>query len=336
MDENKEFLNKETNFDTDTENSLQDVQDTAEEANYYGDAFSDDAPETASSEAEETQPTEIEAETEAAPKEKSGILMKPIFIAACIVVCAVIAVLVLRLFFNSSIEGTWHYVREVQVMANDASADEPYETISVDYYFNFGKDNTVTATLGTVTSKGTYEIYKNDDGKSVITMDLTDLITSYSFLPYSEYELNVSGNAFTGRKITMTAQTNDQSEPSVFEFESSSYTAPEVKREGEFKLNEGVVGTWVYNQDNYNLVYEFKNDGTASYHEQVNQVNIYTGSVMNIDYTLDGLYNVTDDTITVYYYYTKDSSMDISYKLDEDTLYINGYPFTKQGAATKD
>lgn len=321
MDENKELLNEEVISDTDTENNEQVTENTDE----------------AVTAEEDTQQAEGENQAdEATAKEKSNVIMKPIVIAAGIVICAALVALVIRLFFNSSIEGTWHYVREVMVPATDASADEPYETINVDYFFDFDKDNVVSATIGTVTSKGTYQVSKNEEGKSVITMDLPDLITGYNFLPYSEYELSVSGNAFTGRRITMAAQAEDESEPSVFEFQSSKYIAPEITREGEFKLNKDIVGTWVYNQDNCNIVYEFSEDGTAFYQEQMSQVNMYTGSIVNIDYSLNGLYTVGDDMITVSYYYTDDTTMNISYVLDGDTLYVNGYPFTKQTAATQD
>ena len=256
--------------------------------------------------------------------------MKPILIAACIVFVVALAALVIRLFFNTGVDGTWHYEREVPMMASDATDDQAVENVVVDYYFTFNNGE-VEATIGTVTSKGTYEVTKNSDGKSVMTMDLTYLITSYNFLPYGEYEVNVSGNAFTGRKLTLTTASD---ESATIEMTSASYSAPEIKRENDFTPVESIQGKWIFNQEGYDLSYEFSKDGTATYHENVSQMNMYTGANMTIDYTIEGIYDVNDTSITMHFYYTKDSSMDITYQSDGDTLYINGFPFVKEGTAT--
>ena len=244
-----------------------------------------------------------------------------------------LAVIVIRLFFNSSVEGTWHYVREVPMMAADATSDEAVESVKVDYYFTFEGNDKVTATIGTITSKGTYEITKNAEGKSAISMTLTDLITSYNFLPYGEYDLSVSGNAFTGRKLVMFTS---QDESATIEMESASYTAPEITRENEFTVKEDIVGTWEFSQTGYDLSYTFTQDGKVQYNEYVTQTNPYTGMEMTIDYTINGIYDVTDNTITIHFIYTKDSSMDIVYSLENNTMYINGFPFTKAGTASAD
>ena len=306
MDENKEYVNIENEVsDTDTNEDMNDVVDIAEMGAY--------GPEQ--------------------PQKSKPLVMKPILIAAGIVLVVALAVIVIRLFFNSSVEGTWHYVREVPMMAADATSDEAVETVNVDYYFTFEGNNKVSATIGTITSRGTYEITKNAEGKSAITMNLTDLITSYNFLPYGEYDLSVSGNAFTGRKLVMTTS---QSESATVEMESASYTAPKIERENEFTTNDDIVGKWNFSQEGYDLSYDFAKDGTVKYSEYVTQTNPYTGMDMTIDYTINGIYEATDNTITVHFIYTKDSSMDIVYTLENNTLYINGFPFVKEGTATAD
>ena len=195
MDENKEYVNIENMIsDTDTNDDENEVVDIADMGSYV--------------------PHEPQL-----PQKSKPVVMKPILIAAGIVLVVALAVIVIRLFFNSSVEGTWHYVREVPMMAADATSDEAVETVNVDYYFTFEGNNKVTTTIGTITSKGTYEITKNAEGKSAITMDLTDLITSYNFLPYGEYDLSVSGNAFTGRKLVMSTS---QDESAAIEMESAS------------------------------------------------------------------------------------------------------------------
>ena len=302
MDENKDFLNEGTVSETDT-NEDNGVVDIAEMAK-----------------------PNVQA------PQKKPLVMKPVLVAAGIVLVVALAVIVIRLFFNSSVEGTWHYVREVPMMAADATSDEP-ETVSVDYYFKFERDNKVSATIGTITSRGTYDVYKNSEGQSVINMNLTDLITSYNFLAYGEYEISVSGNAFTGRKLVMSTA---QDESGTIEMESASYAAPEIERENEFTVNEDIVGKWEFKQEGYDLSYEFGKDGTTKYNEYVKQTNPYTGMETTIDYTINGIYDVTDNTITVHFIYTKDSSMDIVHPLDDNTLTINGFPFVREGTATAD
>ena len=302
MDENKDFLNEGTVSETDT-NEDNGVVDIAEMAK-----------------------PNVQA------PQKKPLVMKPVLVAAGIVLVVALAVIVIRLFFNSSVEGTWHYVREVPMMAADATSDEP-ETVSVDYYFKFERDNKVSATIGTITSRGTYDVYKNSEGQSVINMNLTDLITSYNFLAYGEYEISVSGNAFTGRKLVMSTA---QDESGTIEMESASYAAPEIERENEFTVNEDIVGKWEFKQEGYDLSYEFGKDGTTKYNEYVKQTNPYTGMETTIDYTINGIYDVKDNTITVHFIYTKDSSMDIVYTLDDNTLTINGFPFVREGTATAD
>lgn len=341
MDENKEFNNE-----TVSEENLSDIEaevtEAVEETAETVEETAEDAAETAENAVDEAveniedtpafgdELAETEADVPAKTEEKKSIIMKPILIAAGIVIVVALAALVIRLFFNTGLDGTWHYVRQVPMLASDATSDEAVENVDVDYYFTFSGSE-VKATIGTVTSKGTYEVHKNDDGKSVMTMELTDLITSYNFLPYGEYEVNVSGNAFTGRKLTLTTASD---ESATIEMTSASYSAPEIKRENDFTPVESIQGKWIFNQEGYDLSYEFSKDGTATYHEKVSQMNMYTGANMTIDYTIKGIYDVNDTSITMHFYYTKDSSMDITYQSDGDTLYINGFPFVKEGTAT--
>ena len=238
MDENKEF-NNETVSEENVTNTEAEAAETAAEVT----EAAEDAAEAAEEAAEESaeviseadtafgeELAEVEADAPAEAPKKKSLIMKPVLIAAGIVIVVALAALVIRLFFNTGLDGTWHYVRQVPMLASDATSDEAVENVDVDYYFTFSGSE-VKATIGTVTSKGTYEVHKNDDGKSVMTMELTDLITSYNFLPYGEYEVNVSGNAFTGRKLTLTTASD---ESATIEMTSASYSAPEIKRENDF------------------------------------------------------------------------------------------------------
>ena len=144
MDENKEYVNIENMIsDTDITDDENEVVDIADMGAY------------APRQSQQSQQ----------PQKSKPVIMKPILVAAGIVLVVALAVIVIRLFFNSSVEGTWHYVREVPMMAADATSDEAVESVKVDYYFTFEGNDKVTATIGTITSKGTYEITKNAEGK---------------------------------------------------------------------------------------------------------------------------------------------------------------------------
>lgn len=334
MDENKDI--NLTENEPQAEDTQQAVQNAAEEIETAADAETAEAVEAAADAAE----TESEAPAEAfgevpmdepAPTKKKPILQTTIIISIIIVCVAVITALAIKLFFNNDISGTWHLVREVQVMDDGATSDEATHSLNVDYYFDFKSDGTVTSTIGTVTGTGTYTTSKDEDGNSVVTMNIYDTLTQY-FLD-GDYTMELSGNAFTGRNMKFTSVNNTEL---TYEFESASYTAPEITREGEFTPNDDIIGTWTYSTGEFKLVYEFDKDGKAKYIEQAMSINPYTYSYINIDISMEGIYTVKDDTVTISYFFLEQASRDMKFRLDGDVLYINDYPFTKDGAATVD
>lgn len=352
MEENKNILDNVSGELT--EEASETAQAAAEEAA----ETAEEAAETAEDAAEETEnPTEAdgtpaeeeaaeaaddafgdgfdgvtESEPEAAEAPKKKLLMKPIVISIAIVVIAVVAALAVNLFFNSGIEGTWHYSRTVSVMDDGATSDEP-SSITIDYYFDFGSDGTLTETIGTVTSKGTYETHKTEDGKAVMTVTLTDPVTSGNFYD-GELLITTGGNIFTGRKLTLTST---EDETVSIELVRENYTAPEIPREGEFTPSEELTGTWVYDVSPYYLTYEFRSDGTAVYHQVAPVMNYYTYTMSDFDITMSGIYDYTSDTITMSYYFTQMSSQDIQYTVkDKNTLIINNFEFVRQGTSTAD
>ena len=258
-------------------------------------------------------------------------LQKTIVISLIIVCLAAIAAVVIGLFFNNDVTGTWHLVRQVEVSSEAATSDEAGNKLNVDYYFTFNKDGSVTSTIGTVTGKGTYTMSKDENGNNVINMNMYDTLTQY-FLN-GDYTVEYSGNIFTGKKMKFTMADNAERN---YEFESASYKAPELKREGEFEKNDELVGKWVYSTGEFNLIYEFKEDGTAAYTEQAMTINPYTYTPINVDIEMRVIYSVKDSTVTISYYFLEQSDKDITVKADGDVLYINNYPFVREGAATPD
>lgn len=337
MDENKDLKTPETpeNEGTVTEDS-QVIDEVAEET---AEAVTETAENTA--ESFDSFYGEINSDAEGiaeqpalageAQKTKKPLIQKTIIISFVIVIIAAIAAMAIKLFVNNDINGTWHLVREVQVMSENATSDEAKSSLNVDYYFTFKNDGTVTSTIGTVSGSGTYKMSKNDEGKNVVTVNIYDTLTQY-FLD-GEYTVELSGNVFTGKKMRFS---KPGAEDQTYEFESASYKAPEIERKEDFEKNDDVTGKWVYSTGEFKLAYEFKEDGTARYTEQAMSINPYTYTPINIDITMDGIYTVKDETLTITYFFLEQSDRDITVRRDGDVLYINDYPFTKEGAATVD
>lgn len=344
MDENKDFTTPENINEEEAAEAVTAAEESAQESV----AETTEAVEEAAEETTETVEEAVESGTELpneftvvseneeadalpAPAKKKPILMKTIVISIVIVVLAAITALAIKLFVNNSVSGTWHLVREVQVMDDNATSDEATHPLNVDYYFDFKDDGTVSSTIGTVTGTGTYKESKDENGKTVVTMDIYDTLTQY-FLN-GNYTAEISGNFFTGKTMKFTSVDNPEK---TYDFESAKYTAPEIKREGEFTPNDDIVGKWTYSTGEFTLVYEFDKNGNAKYTEKAMSINPYTYQPMNIDISMSGIYNVSDSTVTITYFFLEQSDRDMQFRLDGDTLYINDYPFTKDGAATKD
>lgn len=324
------------------------AEDAAAEKDYSLDTFDDDndtadVPEEADGTV--TEPVDDEAlepvEEDAAPKRKKPIIQTTIIISLIIVIIAVLATLVVKVFFDKEITGTWHYVREVEVASQGATSDEAKSTIGIDYYFAFANDGTVKSTIGTITSKGTYSVSQNEDGQPVVTIDIFDVPTTY-FLN-GEYTYELKGNIFTGKTLVLSKEAADntgQTQTRTYEMKSEAYKAPELESEGEFEKNDDLIGKWTYSTGEYKFAYEFNEDGTAKYLEQATSINPYTYTPVNIDITMNGIYSVKDDTATITYYYIKQADKVVQFKREGDILYVNdpslplGFlPFTKEGAA---
>ena len=347
MDENKDKITEEL---TENDALAEDTQDTKQAAEEAAAEVTEDAAqaeeaaaevtedaaqaeEAAADTAESTKEAADEAGTagETAAAEKKPVLQKTIIISLIIVVIAAICAVSIALFFNNDVTGSWHLVREVDVSSKAATSDEAKDKLNVDYYFNFNSDGTVESTIGTVTSKGTYSAYKNDEGKSVININLYDPLSQY-FLS-GEYTVDYSGNIFTGKKMKFTMAENEKIN---YEFESASYKAPEITRDGEFEKKDDYVGKWIYSTGELTLTYELKDDGTAVYTQQAMTLNQYTYTPININVEMRGIYDIKDGTLTLNYYFIEQSSGDFRVRADGDVLYINDFPFTREGAATPD
>lgn len=313
MDEKKDFLTSENdeetavNSDTDTVKTTNTFEDDLAEA--LAEIESPDEPESTGSFAEELADTADDAyavdySTPTTPVKKKSFVQVPIIISAIILVLVALGFLVFRCFFNTSIVGVWTSSETSTSTADEAS--EESETPKT--YLVFEDDGTVYLAIGTMKMVGTYSVDTNDEGTRVVSCSIPNALEG-------DYEFTVSGNEFAGRKLTLTNSTYGQS----WEYESTKREIPEVKVDDDFTPSDKLTGNWIYDDGYYMFSYDFKKDGTVT----VNQSDILF---------VDGVYNYTDDVITIKYYTDSERTMEVQYQFSDDVLYMDGIPYTLEGA----
>ncbi len=308
MDEKKDFLASENdaettiNSDPDTtktstfEDDLAEALAEIEDTNEYSGSFDEELADTLDSTVDyDNIPTST-------PVKKKSFIQAPVIVSAIILVLVALGFLVFRCFFNTSIVGVW-----TTSEASTATADEASEE-SVKTYLAFENDGTVYLAIGTMKMQGTYSVLTNEEGTRVVDCSIPNALEG-------EYEFTVSGNEFSGRKLTLTNSTYGQS----WEYESANRVIPEVKVEEGFKPSEKLTGNWIYDDGYYMFSYDFKEDGTVT----VNQSDILF---------VDGVYNYTDDVITIKYYTDSERTMEVQYQFNDDVLYMDGIPYTLEGS----
>ena len=337
-----------------TEEAEAAAEDTAEDSNSEKDYSLDDFDDDNDADDDDEEDTESideedeefeDSESEDASKPKKPLIQKTIIISLVIVIISVVAALVITLFFSNDVTGTWRvYIPE---NGYAATSDEVSVT-ETDFYFTFSRDKNLTVANGTLTGKGTYEIEKNEEGQNVVKIDAIMPTSRGAEIINSEYTFTLDGTIFTGKTLNLERNItsyNGATYTEKLELKSETYKAPELERKEEFEKNEDILGEWKYNTNEYSNIYQFNDDGTFSFIQKIQKSNTYMGMQMEdpgntepkiYEFDLNGIYNVKDTKITMDYFFFEQSSMDVEYKLDGDTLYINGIPFTRDGSATID
>lgn len=320
MDENKEVL---------TTQAEEAAQEAAAETGEAVEA-AEDAAEEKAAELEVVEEDDAEASSEnedAAPAKKPFPLQKTVIIALVIVALTAIIALVITVFFNKGVTGEWRFdpTENAAATADEATKDESQPELA--YYFKFNNDGTVSLSLGSTTNYGTYTLSKNEDGKQIMSLSLTNLSGDFYY--------ETSGNLLTGRSLKLTYTAD---ETSVLNLHSGKQVKPEIKREGEFKPKKELTGNWVYSDQmyGYTISFDIREDGTLLYTEDSSYTNPYTMAEVYSVYTIDGIYEYDDSTITFKYYDITDREVVIVYELKDGGLMINGNVFTRDGVATAD
>lgn len=307
MDENKDFLTSETeaedkiNSDTDT---------TTNESNQesFSGAFSDEIAETQGNLETEAAAVDYNANASVAVKKKKSFIQLPVIISLAILILVALGFLVFKVFFNTSVVGTWTVKTTASAdEATTATADEAAKN-----YYTFEDDGTASIHLGTMRMMGTYSINTSDEGTKTIDISIPSALEG-------TFEYTVTGNELAGRTLTLKDTYYGQS----IDLESSKLVIPDMKPDANFKPNDKLTGKWVYDDGYYKMSYELNDDGTAT----VNQSDILFA---------DGVYNYTDNTITIKYYTNQESVMELNYELKDNSIIINGIQFKKDTGSSSD
>lgn len=320
MDENKELLTPENEAEPAAETDTNDT-DTAAPAVQAAEEEAASAEEETALAAAFNDDDDDEGDELCTPRAKSRVLQRTILISACVVVCAVLVAIVCRLFFYQGVvetglfgnpkETCWHYSAEMQTM-NEASPDEVQ---TAEYYFMFEPDGTLKIEIGTFDYYGQYTLRHLADedvkgmtnaaelvGKPVLKIENTNSIDGIYF-----YE--VDGNVFTGKKMTITGVSNEQFK---MEFDNKAYDPAAVKREGEFKKDEAITGSWSNKNEIATQTLSFTDDGNYT----------ITTKQTGAKQEERGIYSCEKGRITLTSYYAAPQSQDFKYKVDGDTLTI--------------
>lgn len=303
MDENKETLAPETeaentaNSDTDTVTE----ENTTENIDFS--AFEEELAETAD-EPEQTEQADESIEN-VTPAKKKSLIQLPIIISVIIVAVVALGFLVFKCFFDTSIVGTWS-------IESTASADEAGEPdYSYKTYYTFESNGTAKVNVGTIEYVGTYTLSTDDDGTRSVAINLTSSDT---------YSYEVTGNIFTGRTLVFTDTYYGYS----YTLNGDSLDLPKLSADDSFTPNDSVTGDWNYYDGYYDYTYSFNDDGTVL----INQLDMIY---------VKGTYTYTDDTITVTYYGSEETTMDIAYTvIDSDEIILNGLQCFRVGSASAD
>ena len=256
-----------------------------------------------------------EAQSEPIPPRKRKIIKNnQLTVVLCITIAAVLTAVIWSMFFNRDITGTWYYYHtgtytETKDIPSKETTDQPeIHTYTQRVSYNFDDDNICTVTLGSMSVKGPYQIY--DTGAEPILAVGVYYLDTPLFI--GNYNYKVSGNVFTGKKLTL------------YSSEGSASDLVLDKGEGEFslkpfenaKLDEKIYGRWKNSE--YDQYFTFKDDGHMIL-ELENKI------------VIDHVYTIMGES-TILTRYEADSEQNYSYYYnfdDEGSFYINGAKMIK-------
>lgn len=251
---------------------------------------------------------EMQAETEITPTKKKRLLNTPIIIAICVLAAAIVGLIVCLFVFGNGVTGTY-----------EMTGSDGYT-----YYYTFAKDNKVTMNFGTISFVGEYENQISEESG-----EKTIFVNQYYGELYGSYTYEISGNNFFGTKTIVLTPTEDTSqmtgntEPITLTKAKAPTPKDLLKKPENFTTDEQIIGDWEYNFEDYGVkyVFTFKNDGTM-------QINQYDSIIYDCVYTVDS------NKVVCTFYTSEETSQELEYTCDGETLNIMGLSCHRVGAET--
>ena len=267
------------------------------------DSASVDAEDSVANEQEDS----AEIEKPLLPRRRKIIKNNQLIVSTCIVIVVAAALFVWKSFFNNSLAGKWYYVHDGEY---SETIDDPIESndsieqvnkYSQRVVYEFTDNGKCSVTLGTLSVTGGYQTYQTQDG-SVISASVY-----YQNMPlfYGSYKYDLSGNIFTGRKLTIYGSESGND----IVLEQGEGSNPLTRYEDE-ELDDRLTGKW--KDSEYNQYYTFTNDGHM---------------IIEIDGRLiiDNVYTVFEDGLLLTKYYADtEQTYSYNYSFENDELTLNG------------
>ena len=314
MDENKTELNeelenseiKDTAIDEVAEAAVTEAADESETDENTVDAESKPVNENtdAFDDSEETLPENIESDIEQIEnedKKKRFPLQKPIIIAACILLAALLGYFLFVGFILKSPEGvTWSQ-----------------ELDGATYYFEFKDNSAFKAYVGSIEIDSTYQ-KENTDKENTLTVG-TNICNFYAGSPAT---YTISGSRILGNQVL----NYSYGEGNDFALNQASRKETVLELPKDFTADEDLLGTWVFQYFGYDI-YKVTFNDNGSIKLQFLQDGI----------TYNGTYTVEGDNINFTYYVSDSVATQLPYTVDGDKLNFLGASFIREGSdATPD
>lgn len=232
------------------------------------------------------------------------------WVTAGVACFALLFLIVWKLFFNQSILGVWNYNIEGSYTEtfDIAESDDMPSEIETQYSqrvcYEFTDQNECIVTLGTMSVPGSFEMASTEEYGNVVS-----IYVAYNGSPvvYGSFKYEITGNAFTGRKLKLTNVSYDDD---VQTFERGEGEYPITPFEGA-NIDDKLTGSW-YDETNA-LTYEFTSDGKM--------IRTSDGGLcVEHYYTI-----MQDNVILAKYAVDSEQSETYGYEFKDDRLYIDNF-----------
>jgi len=258
---------------------------------------------------EETQPKPI------LPRKRKIVKNNQLIVVFCITLAAVLTASIWHMFFDRDITGCWYYnhtggYTESEDISSKETTDLPEaHTFTQRVSYNFDDSGKCTVTLGSMSVTGPYQKY-DIGAEQILAIGVyyqdTPLLTG-------NYHYKVSGNVFTGKKLTLFSDAGSASDI-VLEQGEGDFSLSRFEDE---KLDEKIYGRWKNSE--YDQIFTFRDDGHM---------------ILELDnkIVIDHVYTIIDES-TILAKYATDAEQSYSYHYEfdnEGNLLIDGVKMIKQ------